>query len=129
MIRTCPLMGYTYSRLGATLGSPKLRLLSLLSHFCPLFPSVLSLQSRELALNLFLFPCVLLCAAPLPTARRPCPSPVLFPSVFARTLGHSPFSPETIPQSPFAGISITLVTCVVLSRRTSILAVTSDVTC
>src|SRR6267154_1523177 len=38
MIRTCPLMGYTYSRLGATLGSPKLRLLSLLSHFCPLSP-------------------------------------------------------------------------------------------
>ena len=38
MIRTCPLMGCTYRRLEATLGSPKLRLLSLLSHFCPLSP-------------------------------------------------------------------------------------------
>src|SRR5712671_3284758 len=90
MIRTCPLMGYTYSRLGATLGSPKLRLLSLLSHFCPLSPSVLSLQSRKLSLDLSLFSCVLLCAAPLPTARRPCPPLILSPSVFARTLGRSP---------------------------------------
>src|SRR5712672_3970910 len=38
MIRTCPLMGCTYGKLGATLGSPKLHLLSLLSHFCPLSP-------------------------------------------------------------------------------------------
>src|SRR5712672_4350612 len=50
-IRTCPLMGRTYSRLGATLGSPKLRLLSLLSHF-RLLLSVLSLRSSKLFLDL-----------------------------------------------------------------------------
>src|SRR5712671_7605718 len=122
MIRTCPLMGYTYSRLGATLGSPKLRLLSLLPHFCPFSPLY---QSRELSLNLFLFPCVLLRAAPLPTARRSCPSSILSPSVFARTLGRSPFSQETIPQSPFAGISITPVTHVAPLRGASTLAVTA----
>src|SRR5712672_2937026 len=88
-------MGYTYSRLGATLGSPKLRILSLLallslwSHYRP-FSSVLSLRSRKLSLDLSLFPCVLLCAAPLPTSRKSCPPSTLFPFAFARTLGRSP---------------------------------------
>src|SRR5712671_4980717 len=71
-IRTCPLMGRTYSRLGATLGSPKLRLLSLLSHF-RLLLSVLSLRSSKLFLDLSLLFRALLCAAPLSATRRPCP--------------------------------------------------------
>jgi len=50
-IRTCPLMGRTYSRLGAMFGSPKLRLLSLLS-------------PNRLSIDPFLSSCVLLCAAP-----------------------------------------------------------------
>src|SRR5712671_727064 len=56
-IRTRPLMGRTYSRLGATFGSPKLRLLSL----SPL-PPVLLLQFQQSIPPLH---CVLLCAAPL----------------------------------------------------------------
>jgi len=64
MIRTCPLMGYTYSRLGATLGSPKLRLLSLLSLLPPLSPCTLCAIQRELILKLVSLPRVLLCAAP-----------------------------------------------------------------
>src|SRR5712675_3617927 len=102
MIRTCPLMGYTYSRLGVTLESPKLRLLSLLSLCLALspLPSIFSLQSRKLSLDLSLFSCVLLCAAPLPTSRRPCPSSILSPSAFARTLGRSPSLSRDDPVVP-----------------------------
>jgi len=65
MIRTRPLTGCTYSRLGATLGSPKLRLLSLLSTLSS-FPFVLSVQSRELLLSSFLFPARCCVPRPLP---------------------------------------------------------------
>src|SRR5882672_443267 len=90
MIRTCPLMGYTYSRLGATLGSPKLRLLSLLSHFCPLSPlySPCSLGSYPSTCPSSPARCCV--PPPLPTARRPCPPSILSPPLFARTLLRSP---------------------------------------
>src|SRR5712672_1516486 len=70
-------MGRTYSRLGATLGSPKLLLLSLSSPSTP-FPSVLPLPAC--------------CCVPRPLldVRRSCPPPILFPFVTARTLGRSP---------------------------------------
>src|SRR5712671_2028357 len=92
-----PLMGCTYSRLGATLGSPKLRLLSLSSHFCPPFLLVLSLRSRKPILNLSLFPCVLLCAAPLSITRRPHPPSIPSPPCLLRTLRRSPFPQKTTP--------------------------------
>src|SRR5712675_645622 len=127
MIQTCPLMCYTYSRLGATLGSPKLRLLSVsvspTSLLSP-FPSVLSLQSRKLSLDLSLFSRVLLCAAPLPTARRSCPSPIPSPSVFARILGRSPSLQKRSRSPRLPENSITPVTRVALLRGAPSLAVT-----
>src|SRR5712675_1592738 len=98
MIRTCPLMGYTYSRLGATLGSPKLRLLSLYLTLSS-FPSVPSLQPRELSPNLFLSLRVLLCAAPLPTPRRSCSPSILSSSASSRALGRNP-SPQKRSRGP-----------------------------
>src|SRR5712672_1873787 len=58
MIRTCPLMGCTYSRLGGTLGSPKLRLLSF-RLLIPLSPSslhVLSVAYQAIYRSVLLFP-------------------------------------------------------------------------
>src|SRR5882672_10251139 len=66
--------------------------------FAP-FSSVLSLQSRKLSLDLSLLSCVLLCAAPLPTTRKPCPPSILFPSAFAKTLRRTP-SPPGRSRSP-----------------------------
>src|SRR5712671_4588586 len=60
--------------------------LSLLSPPPPPYCLHLSLN----LLDLFSFPCTLLCAAPLPTARRPSSYRVLSPSKFAKTLGRSP---------------------------------------
>src|SRR5712675_834753 len=79
MIRTRPLMGRTYSRLGATLGSPKLRLLSLLSLLSRLSPVSPPLQSERSSLNLFPFSHALLCAASLVTTKRLCPIHIISP--------------------------------------------------
>src|SRR5712671_5505054 len=79
MIRTCPLMGCTYSRLGATLGSPKLRLLSFLSHFVPFSPlySLSSLGSYPSIRSSS--PACCCVPRPLPTTKRPCLPPIPFP--------------------------------------------------
>jgi len=47
-------------------------------------------------LDLFSLPCALLCAAPLPIARRPSPHCVLSPSQFAKGPKAKPLPPETI---------------------------------
>src|SRR5712671_2372254 len=68
MIRTCPLTGHTYSRLGATFGSPKLRLLSLLP---------LSFHSRPLS------PVYSLCSlGSYPSTRSPSPACCCVPRPF-----------------------------------------------
>jgi len=90
----------------------------------PPFPSVLPLQSRKLSLDLFPFSCVLLCAAPLPTARRPCPPSIPSPSAFARTLRRNPSFRKRSRSPRLSENSITPVTHVALLRGTSILAVT-----
>jgi len=92
--RLCPLKGdpLISSYLGSTWESLGLQVTSSVPSVSLLSPflSVLSLQSKKLSLDLSLFSCVLLCAAPLSTVRRPRSPSILSPSVFARTLGRSP---------------------------------------
>jgi len=73
-IWTRPLMGCTYSRLGATLGSPKLRLLSLLSKSYPTFALFLCVfpVGQEVASRLALLPLrVAVCRASSQLQRDP----------------------------------------------------------
>jgi len=99
-IRTCPLMGCTYRRLGATLGSPKLRLLS---SFVSL--SLLSLRSTPClspaSPPLEPSSCVLLCAAPALIQREDLSSDSPSLSAFTRTPGRNPLPYKAIPKPPF----------------------------
>src|SRR5712671_3534486 len=82
------------SDLGASC-SPKSSLLSypvnavILHHTC-------TILLHSLHSDLFFLPCTLLCAAPLPTARKPSSCCVLSPSKFAKGPRVKPLSPETI---------------------------------
>src|SRR5712671_116212 len=87
-------MGHTYSRLGATLGGPKLRLLSDFCLFCFTFVSllsVLSLCSLVGYLSTRSSPPACCCVPRPPKSPRES-SPRLYGplSVLARTLRHSP---------------------------------------
>src|SRR5712675_3027977 len=127
MIRTCPLMGCTYSRLGATLGSPKLRLLSLLSHFCPLSPLYSPCSQGSYLSTCPSSPAY--CCVPRPfqllggfVPHLCCPFLCLLEPKRAAPLsdnGHA---------TPFTSNSTAPATHVVLLHGASTLAVTSDVT-
>src|SRR5712672_2099861 len=103
MIRAGPLMGCTYSRLGATLGSPKLHLLSLLPRFCPLSPLYPPCSPGSYPLTCPPSPAC--CCVPRPssnTCKEDFPPPIYtVPLCVRQDSKAQPLSPQTISQSPF----------------------------
>src|SRR5712671_1463164 len=125
-LRAIPLIS---SYLGSTWESLGPQVTSSVSFVPSLSPSPLYSHGSLGGCQLTRFSSPTRCCVPclLPTTRKPCPSPILFPSAFAKTPRRSLSSSETVSQSSSAGISLTLTTCVVLSHGTSTLAVTIDI--